>query len=56
MKDEKGQTLLEFLLLLSILIGIALFMMKSFHNGIGQRWKAIITLIARPTNSPVELR
>ena len=47
---------MEFLLLLSVLIGIALFMMNAFHNGVGQRWKAIITLIARPTNSPIEFR
>ena len=56
MKNEKGQTLLEFLLLLAILIGIAHFMTRTFHSKLGKDWKEMIKLIADPTDSPIELR
>lgn len=51
---EEGQTLIEFLFLMIIMITLGFGMLYAFNNGIADQWKALVTLIARPTPSAIE--
>jgi hypothetical protein len=52
--SEDGQTLIEFMFLMIILVTLAFGMLYAFNNGIADQWRALITLIARPTPSAIE--
>lgn len=52
---ESGQTLVEFLFLMIVLIGMSFAMLSGFNAGIANRWQALVTLIAQPTPSNIEL-
>lgn len=48
LKNQKGQTFLEFIFILLLLATISFGFMKGFTYLIGSRWEAMLTLIARP--------
>lgn len=51
---EQGQTLVEFLFLMIILIGLSFVMLNGFNTGISNRWQTLVRLIAQPTPSNIE--
>jgi len=52
----KGQTFLEFILLLLVILSMSMVMMKGINGSIGDRWVALVKKIAGPTDSTIELR
>lgn len=52
-KDQKGQTFLEFILILVLLITISFTFMRGFTSLVGNRWGVMLKLIARPNASSV---
>lgn len=53
-KNQQGQTLVEFLFLMIILIGLSFVMLNGFNTGISNRWQTLVRLIAQPTPSEIE--
>jgi len=53
LKDQKGQTFIEFIFLLVLLVTISFSFMRGFSNHIGTRWEIMVKLIARPNASEV---
>lgn len=45
-KNQKGQTFVEFLMLLLIMMGISYAMVAAFNGRTGQRWTEIVNIIA----------
>ena len=54
-KNNKGQSLIEFILLLLTIVIMSLVCIKLFNSGIGNRWEALIKLITRPTETNIIL-
>jgi uncharacterized protein (UPF0333 family) len=52
-KNQKGQTFIEFIFLLVVLMTISLTFFKSFNYGIGLRWEAYLKVIAIPNQDEV---
>jgi len=52
-KDEEGQSFIEFLLLFFILVTLSFTILSGFNRKIGDQWAAIVRVIAKPntTNS-----
>jgi hypothetical protein len=55
-QGERGQTFMEFLFLLLMLISMSYIMLGSVNRGLASRWTSLIQTISNPTDSPVELR
>ncbi|MBY0413457.1 MAG: hypothetical protein K2Q18_04800 [Bdellovibrionales bacterium] len=55
LKNQKGQTFLEFIFILLILMTISMAFMKSFSLLVGNRWEVMLKIIARPNGSSVTL-
>ena len=51
--DQKGQTFVEFIFLLVIIITISFTFMRGFNHLVGTRWEIMLKLIARPNASEV---
>ncbi|GEM_PF-2774230 len=47
-KNDNGQTFLEFILLLAVLIGMSTFLMELINKNIAKRWQEAVELIASP--------
>jgi uncharacterized protein (UPF0333 family) len=54
-KNQKGQTFLEFILVLMILVTISFGFMKGFSNLIGVRWEIMLKIIAKPNQDTFTL-
>jgi len=50
-KDQKGQTFIEFIFILVLLITISFTFMRGFTSLVGSRWGVMLKLIARPNAS-----
>ena len=55
LKNQKGQTFLEFIFILLILITISFGFMKGFSYLVGTRWELMLKIIAKPNQSEVKL-
>lgn len=55
-RNKKGQSFVEFLLLLLVMISLSLGLIAGFNRGLGERWVAMIKVISAPTNTAIELR
>lgn len=55
LKNQKGQTFLEFILVLLMLITIAWTFMTGFNHYIGARWEVMLKIIARPNGNNISL-
>jgi hypothetical protein len=55
-KNENGQTFLEFLLILLVMMGMSFTMLRGFNGGIGARWVSLVKVIAKPNPGTIELR
>lgn len=51
LKNEQGQSFIEFLFLLLILMGLSIAMVTGFNGSVGKRWKAIVNAIAIPNDT-----
>jgi hypothetical protein len=53
LQDQKGQTFIEFIFILVLLITMSFTFMRGFNSLIGSRWEVMLKLIARPNASEV---
>ena len=51
-KTSAGQTLMEFILLLSLTLGLSLALLKLVNTHIGKRWTALGNKIIGPSSRP----
>ena len=51
--DETGQSLIEFVLLLTVLVVISLVTMKGFNSAIAKRWQDLVTVISTPSSTSI---
>ena len=49
-----GQTFLEFLLLMLIMVGLSLAMIRGFNTALADRWKALVEVISLPSSDSVD--
>jgi hypothetical protein len=50
-KNESGQSFIEFLFLLLILVALSFSLVKGFNDTVAKQWKAIVQAVAIPTDS-----
>jgi uncharacterized protein (UPF0333 family) len=55
LKDQKGQTFIEFILLLVLLMTISFSFMRGFNSHIGSRWEFMLKIIASPNSNDVSI-
>jgi len=55
LRDQKGQTFIEFILLLVILMTISFGFIRGFNTLIGTRWEIMLKIIAVPNQSDVSI-
>lgn len=53
--DERGQTFLEFLLLIAIMITLSYIMIRGVNGQVAERWTILIKIIAAPTSSNIQV-
>jgi hypothetical protein len=53
LRDQKGQTFVEFIFILVLLITISFTFMRGFNHLVGVRWEITLKVIARPNASEV---
>ncbi len=54
--DKKGQSFLEFLLMMFLVLGLANLLLIGINGGIGKRWKLLIKKIIAPSSTDVRFR
>lgn len=54
-RSEDGQTLIEFILLMLVLVMLSYTMLKGINYAVSERWKALVGIVANPTTTPIEL-
>lgn len=54
-KNESGQTFIEFILLLVMLIGISYGLLAGVNGNVASRWKTLVTVIVQPTDTDLSL-
>jgi len=54
-KNQNGQTFLEFIFILMILVTISFAFMNGFSRLVGTRWELMLKIIARPNQNSVTL-
>lgn len=47
-RNQKGQSFLEFILVLLIMMTVSFAFLKGFRGFIGQRWEIMLTIISKP--------
>jgi len=52
---NEGQTFIEFIFLMLILVLMSFVMFKGFRTGIASRWTQLVNIIAAPTTSNTAL-
>lgn len=55
LNNQDGQSFIEFILLLVMLVGISFGLLAGINGGIAKRWKAIVTIIVTPTDTDLTL-
>jgi uncharacterized protein (UPF0333 family) len=55
-KNQKGQTFIEFIFLLVILMTISLAFLKTFNYATATRWEAYLKIIARPNQNEINIK
>ncbi|MAF79397.1 MAG: hypothetical protein CME63_18165 [Halobacteriovoraceae bacterium] len=49
--SESGQTFIEFILLLLIMITLSMGMVGGFNNTVGKQWRALVKAISLPNST-----
>lgn len=52
-KNQKGQTFLEFIFLMLVIVSISFTFLSGFRTFIGNRWEVMVKIIAKPNSSEV---
>jgi hypothetical protein len=55
-KNQSGQSLVEFVLLLTAILIISMGFLKSVNSGMGNQWKAMATILLEDPNQKIEFR
>jgi hypothetical protein len=55
LKNQNGQTFLEFIFILMILVTISFAFLRGFSYLIGTRWEIMLKIIARPNQDTIQL-
>lgn len=55
LNNQKGQTFLEFIFILMLLVTISFAFMRGFSYMIGTRWELMLKLIGKPNQSSIQL-
>ena len=55
LKNEDGQTFIEFVLLLVVMIGISYGLLGGINGNVAKRWKSLVTTIVKPTDTDLTL-
>ena len=59
-KDNKGQTLVEFILLLGVIVMLSYTLMSGLNGGVADRWRILVMIITSPNieslDTSIELR
>jgi hypothetical protein len=50
-RNQNGQTFLEFILIMLIMVTISFTFLKGFRGLIGTRWEIMLRIIARPEST-----
>lgn len=51
--DQRGQSLVEYMLLLAIIVGISFSFMSGINNGLASRWEALAAVLVNiDTDNP----
>ncbi len=50
-KNQKGQSFLEFIMIMLLMVTISFAFLKGFRTGIGIRWELMLNIISRPDSS-----
>ena len=51
--NQKGQTFIEFIFLLIILVTISFTLLRGFRGMVGGRWEVMLKIIAKPNQSEI---
>lgn len=54
--NQNGQSLVEFILLLTSILIISLGFLKAVNGGMGNQWKAMATILLEDPNQTIEFR
>ncbi len=54
--NQSGQSILEFILLLTIVLGLSIGLSGGLNGQIAKRWKALIYIISSPSDTNIEVR
>lgn len=55
LSNQKGQTFVEFIFVLALLITVSFSFMRGFNSYVGNRWEVMLKIIARPNSGEVRL-
>lgn len=55
-KNEEGQTLIEFVLLLVVMMILSFTMLKGINTAVADRWIALIKVVSWPTSTGIDFR
>tara|TARA_R110002072_G_scaffold288917_1_gene455416 strand:+ start:88736 stop:88945 length:210 start_codon:yes stop_codon:yes gene_type:complete len=56
LSDESGQSFIEFIFLLLVVMSLSFIMIRGFNGGMAKRWTALVTIISAPTSTEIEMR
>jgi len=56
LKNDSGQTILEFVLLLTVILTLSIMLTGGLNGRLAIRWKSLIEVIAWPSDTAVEVR
>ena len=54
--NDSGQSILEFILLLTIVLSLSILMSGGLNGQVAKRWKSLVYLISLPTDTNIEVR
>ncbi len=54
-KNQNGQTFLEFIFLMLVIVSISFTFLSGFRTFIGNRWEVMVKIIAMPNQNEVNL-
>jgi hypothetical protein len=54
--NDSGQTILEFILLLTIVLSLSIGLSAGLNGQIAKRWRALVYFISMPSETNIEVR
>ncbi|RLA65044.1 MAG: hypothetical protein DRQ88_02700 [Epsilonproteobacteria bacterium] len=56
LKNDSGQTVLEFVLLLTVILMLSIMLTGGLNGRLAIRWKSLIEVISWPSDTPIVVR